>query len=519
MKKIIYLLTLLITLASCDSLVEEEVYSSITASNFYDSEDDLYTALVGVYDGCQNKSMWYLEFGTQEMTAGTLRHYWSQWAQDMTYTNSTSQIWNLWKYYYQAISRANAVLTAMEESTVDESILRQYEAEARFLRAHIYFQMVRYWGTFPLVTTSTANLDDVLVPDSTDTDAFSSNEYLIQTDRDSIYSFLVDEFKYAEENLPASYDADDAGRVTSGAASGMLAKVYLFMAGNSYDYNSGVLTEGDPYYYEKCAEQCEKVINSGMYSLQDNYDNVFTEDNNSEILFAIQYASYATSGISGEGNKIIAYTGVRGSDITPYAWKQCSVNESFYNDWVAHNGINDKRWDRTFLTSFIDADGDTVKSGDLATFTRPHIKKFYTDWDAQAGINATGSNDYDADWIILRYADVLLMYSEALNESSGPTETALKGVNAVRTRAGQPELEMGISQDALRDSVWNERKWELCYEGHIFHDCIRTGRLFDEFYLNENPGRKDDIETRDYTWPIPYNAIEANPSLQQNAGW
>ncbi|MFV0267440.1 MAG: hypothetical protein ACK5HT_09940 [Draconibacterium sp.] len=132
MKKLIYLFAILIMFGACDSLVEEEVFSTITPNNFFQSERDVTTALVGVYDGIQDLNIWWRLFYTTELTGGVMRHNWSPGQQTLTYENDFGDAWELWKRYYVAISRANAVLSALEESTLDETIKNRYEAEVRF---------------------------------------------------------------------------------------------------------------------------------------------------------------------------------------------------------------------------------------------------------------------------------------------------------------------------------------------------------------------------------------------------
>lgn len=518
MKKLIYLLAIIATLGACDSLVEEEVFSTITPSNFFQSERDVTTALVGVYDGVQSVNIWWRQFYATEMTGGLMRHKWNPWAEKMVYEDDDANIWNLWKDYYKAISRANAVLAALEESTLDEAIKSRYEGEVKFLRAYSYFNLVRFFGQIPLVTKSAESLSDVLVPDSTNIEAFES-EYLKQRDRADVYAFIVEDLKYAQANLPTTVEAGDAGRVSNGAATAMLAKVYLTMAGKQYDYNSGQLVDGDASLYSMAAQECEKVVSPGSYSLLDDYSTVYEVGNNDEILFAIQYLESAVAGVTGEGNQIVARTGVaRSKEFTRYAWLQCSVNESFMEDFINNNGRDDKRFMRTFLEYYVKTNGDTVWHGSSATFARPNVRKFITDIGPET--SAQGATDYGADWIVIRYADVLLMESEALNEVGGtPNAATLEGINEVRARAGQPVIEIGVSKDELRELIWQERKWELCYEGHHYFDCMRTGRLLDEFALYPNAFRKADATIRHYIYPIPFNAMEANPSLKQNAGW
>lgn len=527
MKKIIFLFALITALGACESLVEEEVFSTVTPSNFFQSERDVTTALVGVYDGIQNMEIWWRLFYTTEMPGGLMRHKWTPWVETMVYENDQADIWNLWYRFYTAISRANAVLKALEESTLDENIKNRYEGEVRFIRAYCYFNLVRLFGQIPLVTKPPESLIDALVPDSAEVEAIES-EFLKQRDRADIYQFIIEDLQYAESNLPPSVTADQAGRVTSGAASGMLARVYLAMAGKQYDYNTGQLVDGNSSLYSLAAQQCELVINAENFELQPNYGSVFEVANNKEIMFAIQYVESAASGVyyitvGGvkyfEGNQIVARTGINKASITPYSWNQCSVNEPFFNDFVDHNTINDKRFSRTFLEYYVQANGDTVWNGPSnGNFSRPHINKYLFD----TGLNskAQGVYDYGADYIILRYADVLLMHSEALNEAgSTPDVNTIKSINEVRARAGQPAIELPVSKEELRDLIWDERKWELCFEGVHYFDCMRTGRLLEEFDRYPISTRLASATLRHYIYPIPFNAREANPSLKQNEGW
>ncbi|MEM9896334.1 MAG: RagB/SusD family nutrient uptake outer membrane protein, partial [Bacteroidota bacterium] len=132
--------------------------------------------------------------------------------------------------------------------------------------------------------------------------------------------------------------------------------------------------------------------------------------------------------------------------------------------------------------------------------------------------SATGQFDYGNDWISLRYADVLLMHSEALNESLGtPTAATIEGINAVRARANRDLITLPITQADLRDAIFLERKLELAYEGQYFYDCQRFGNLVEE--INSSYERRGTPSNRHYLLPIPFRAREANPSLVQNFGW
>ncbi|MCG8310908.1 MAG: RagB/SusD family nutrient uptake outer membrane protein [Cytophagales bacterium] len=517
MKKIAYIFMITVFLGSCDDLVEEEVFSTITPNNFFQNERDVATAVNGVYDGIQNLNIWYRLFYTTELTGGIMKHNWNPMQQTMVYENDAGDVWNLWWRNYGAIGRANAVLSVMEASDLEESLKNRYAAEVRFIRGYVYFNLVRLFGRIPLVTNPPSSLSDVVVPDSTNTEAFES-EFMKQVDRNEIYAFIIDDLEFAEASLPDAHGDNDAGRATSGAASGLLARVYLTMAGMQYDYNSGELKQGDPAMYARAVTKTDELMSAG-YSLMENYADIYENDNNKEILFSIQYLESAVAGVTGEGNQIVARTGIRGAkDFTPYSWLQCSVNEVFWQDFIANNSKDDHRYWRTFLEYYVKADGDTVWHGSSNTFRRPHVRKFLT--DVGPDTQAQGSTDYGADWIIMRYADVLLMNSEALNESGDtPDANTINGINQVRERAGKDPITLPISKEDLREAIWKERKWELCFEGLHYFDCQRTGRLLDEFALYPNSGRRAEATQRHYIYPIPFDAMQANPSLKQNAGW
>lgn len=517
MKKIAIILTIFIFLGSCDSMVEEEVFSVITPNNFFQNEADVATGVNGVYDGIQDLNIWWRLFYATEMTGGLMRHQWKPWAEKMIYEDDDGNIWQLWLRNYAAVGRANAVLSVMEDSEMEQSVKDPYAAEVKFLRAYTYFNLVRLFGQIPKVTSPPSSIDEVIVPDSTDTEAFDS-EYLTQVDRNEIYDLIIEDLEFAELHLPASHSGNELGRATSGSATGMLARVYLTMAGMQYDYNTGQLVAGDPSKYALAAEKSGDVM--GMaYGLPENYPDIYELGNNEEIVFSIQYIESAIAGVTGEGNQIVARTGIRGAtDYTPYSWLQASVNETFWQDFIDNNSKDDKRYDRTFLEYYVKANGDTVKYGASNTFRRPHVRKFLT--DVGPDTQSQGSTDYGADWIVMRYADVLLMNSESLNESGAtPNAGTIDGINQVRARAGKALITLPISKEDLREAIWEERRWELCFEGLHYFDCQRTGRLLDEFALYPNPSRQAPATVRHYIYPIPYNARQANPSLNQNAGW
>ncbi|MEZ5104089.1 MAG: RagB/SusD family nutrient uptake outer membrane protein [Draconibacterium sp.] len=527
MKNILIILIATVFLLACDELVEEKAYSTLTTNGFFQTEEDILVGINGVYDGMQDAGWYISTLWMSDMMPGALGHYWSYqgWNTLNIYDswNTYYDNWQIWLNSYEIIGRANVMLGALKGSSVDNNIKVQYEAEARFIRAYTYFVLVNTFGHVPVPTSSPNNLSEVLLSNTS-----SESDFYKQLDRNKIYEFLIEEFQFCEENLSSEYDGLNIGRATSWAAKGLLAKVYLAMAGKQYNYNTGELENGDDSYYGLCLEKLKEIINSGNFYLQEEFQNVFgglynnIYDNNNEILFAIQFVSTAEGGQEGEGSALVLRYGIRGANITPYAIKQARASDVFMYNFIQANGTDNPRYKATFITEYADADGDTVHWGESATFLKPHVRKLLSDYD-YPNIESTGREDYGDDVIVLRYADILLMYSEVLNEMQGPSSMTLYGINLVRERAGLSDIELSVTQDELRDLIFDERKWELAYEGHYYFDCQRTGRLKEEIIKNWNSDEReitqDQVTNKFYLMPIPFTAMEENSSLQQNYGY
>ena len=421
------------------------------------------------------------------------------------------------------MAKANGVLKEIEETDIlDQELKDNYAGELRFLRASRYFDLVRAFGHAPLVTSPPENLQDALIPDTTDLEGdVYQTEFLKQVEREVLYDFIVEELLWCEDHLPDSYTAQlDIGRVTSGAVTGMLAKVYLFMAGKQYDYYNGGLLDGDASCYAKCAEKCEDLMD-GRYGLVQDFSQLYLNENeyNEEILFSIGFVSSAESGQLGEGAERSPELQIKGADITPKSYFMHHISTEFWTDWKLNNdSTEDLRYSTTFQDKYINKNGDTIRVYE-GNFHGPLCPKLLS--NITHPLTPIGSQfDYGDNWIWLRYADVLLMHSEALNEAGAvPDANTIDGVNQIRARAGKDLIELPISKEELREEIWKERKWELCFEGHHYWDCVRTGRFIDEMTQYMNFHRRMDPEMKHNIIPIPFTAIESNRSLKQNFGW
>ncbi|MDN5216893.1 RagB/SusD family nutrient uptake outer membrane protein [Fulvivirgaceae bacterium BMA12] len=522
MKKIYILFVIFLApVVSCDSLLDEEAFDIVTPNNFFQKKEDVAVAVNGTYDAIQNNSLWR-NLSFTDLVAGSGGHAFNNPFKNLTYEDNNGSVWGIWRQLYVGIGRANDTLERLKGSSLDEQQKARFEGELRFIRAYCYFYLVRLFVRVPIVTKPPANLEEVVIADSATVVNGVDSEFYIQRSRSDVYDFIIEDLEFAEENLPSGYAANELGRATKGAAAGMLGKVYLQRAGTQFNPDTGSLESGDVTSYTLAAQQFEKVLTMG-YALEPNFANVFdpaNEADNTEVIYALKYINSADAGVTGEGNRITADYGIVRSGPTPFSFNQTHVNKEFFDDWIAANGDDDNRRLPTFMDFYIDAQGDTVRFGSSAAFRFIKVRKLLSDLREGIGgsTSATNATDYGQDWIVLRYADVLLMHSEALNESGTiPDAQTISGINEVRSRAGKVPISLPITKEALRDEIFDERKWELCFEGQYYYDCQRYGRLLEE--IAKSPERRRTPILRHYVYPIPFNATQNNPSLKQNEGW
>ncbi|GAA4402767.1 RagB/SusD family nutrient uptake outer membrane protein [Nibrella viscosa] len=476
MKKILiagFLLAFSIT--GCEVL-DQTPESSFTPDNFYRNADDAKAAVSAVYDPLNTSNMygqvmWILQDqATDDAEWGGGRSTANQAKNDLdkhTFTPATSTFQSLWTTVYQGINRANAVIERVPPIAMDETLKARYIAEATFMRGFYYFTLVRLFGGVPLMLKETTSLNNLAVS---------------RASVDEVYNQVIKDFTDAESVLPASYTVADRGRATKGAASAFLAKVYL--------------TRKD---WAKAAAKAKEVIDSGVYDLWANFSEAFliANKNGKEAVFEMQ----ALGGGFGEGSLMQGYmrppfdrvNGVAGFGDDP-------VTENLYKAYKPE----DKRRDVTIKLY----SATTTPAAPASVAYPAYVYKYL---DPSATSNGEGSNNYP----IIRYADVLLMYAEALNELNGPTPEAYAAVNRLRKRAGLPDL-ADLTKDRFRDAVLLERRLELAFEGHRWYDLARTGRLI-EAIKAQNPTIV--VPANHSLFPIPQSEIDVNPQLTQNPGY
>ncbi len=466
------------------SYIELTPIAAGTQQQFYNSANDFKNAVNATYSALQLAGVNGADFIFGDLTS------------DDTYANSGSCLSghcdfdnflvtasgsaasailnNRWNNCYTGISRANAIISRIDAINMDAALKKQYTGEARFLRAYFYFTLVKTFGGVPLVLKELTTTDEAYT-------------YTRET-ADNVYKQIETDLTDAASLLPSSYNASDAGRITANAARGMLGKVLLFQ--NKFTDALPVL---------------KAVIDANIYTLI-NYADIFryNNGNNKEILFSIQY----TRGGIGQGAaSFVGFVPENSGDAV-----QVGAGNGFNAptpDIINAFDASDVRKEVSLATTYVNAKGVTVNY--------PYVKKF-----VDKGMVA--KNETSVDYPVLRYADILLMYAECLNET-GSTAIAIPYVNQVRTRANVISLG-SLTQSDLRVAIEKERRLEFCFEGQRFFDLARTGRLLtvmNAYFVKYNLLAQGVlIQIKDYQkiFPVPQAQIDINPDkIKQNPGY
>jgi tetratricopeptide (TPR) repeat protein len=469
---------LLLLITSCNKkFIEILPVDTVTLDVLYKTDKDYQDAVVGIYSIYQDQYQNMYQFGDirgddvwDELVKGTAGA-----VDNFTLSNDDPLLISTWRNYYKAITRANLLLE--KSTTADAAVVtnkNRHVGEAEFLRALAYFDLVRIFGDVPMVTKSL------------------SIEEAYKTPRekvDKIYDeIIIKDLLDAEAKLPVSYSGADRGRATKGAARALLGKVYL--------------TRKD---FVKAEAKLKEVTTMG-YALLPNWADLWDYSKNehhSEYIFDIEYEQ----GLGGEGSiftnrftpkvtSMIAFYSITGS-----VDDQNTPHQVLFDLFEA----KDKRKDITASKGYTDATGKFVpiliSSNNMSAYTRKYITRITT------------ANDSPANWKVIRYADVLLMYAEALNEN-GKTDAALPFLNQIRTRAGVDPYST-LTQATMRDKIALERRMELAFEGHRWFDLVRTGQAYAVM-------QKYGMKPHNTLWPIPLAQIQLvnDPTLfPQNPGY
>ncbi len=498
MYKLLSLSFLFILLFSCESL-EEKPFSFLAAENLYQDEGQVDAALYGVYSSLivGNNDLWYFlaTSGPGESVVVRLKGDGNQGRlSSLGFTSGDAHgVW--WPNFYRLINRANTVIANVGNAGLEPELEEAKIAEARFLRAFAYFNLVKWFGPVPLHLEETTDFSDESVKKP-------------RSSIEEVYAVIIEDLQYAENRLPDSWSGPERGRATSGGAKSLLGKVYLNMAGKPLEQTGR---------FREAADKFREVIMSGQYSLQDNFADIFDINNefNSELVFIRPNASAA-----GAGTVLTFFAGVPNS---PFANRngqyQFGFTEAFYDSYAE----DDLRRDVTLLYTYTDADGREV------TFNSPDNPGNlpFGGYNGNKGIGwgkmKDGANDispfaHTNDFHFIRYADVLLMAAES-ELGAGNAGAALPFLNQVRNRAGLDDVTT-TDPGELLEIIKQERKWELAGEFQEYPDLQRWGDIEESLSVNEDAilfgtTYSEAIELL----PIPQGQIETNENLTQNPGY
>ena len=498
MKKIVYfplnvVLILTLLLSGCDFL-NRSPYDSVDTSQGFQTLADAEAAINAAYQPLQwaklyNMRIWTLDIiaGNSEVGAGggTDGEETVDLANFIADADNFAAL-DLWRGPSPGILRCNFVLQKVPAMNIDETIKNRILGEAHFLRAHYYFLLVRLFGGVPLQTEPADSNSDLLLP---------------RASAEEVYELIVEDLDQAITLLPkrSAYTLEHIGRATKEAAMAELARVYLT---HYQDYE----------HYQLVVDLCEEIRKMG-YQLEANYADLWnpSKQNGVESIFEVQYygkTNYDFWSNENQSSWLSTFTGPRNSGMAAgcYGWNQPTA------EFVSQYETGDVRKEKTiFYTGCPTFDGMTYSSA--YSTTGYNVRKFL--------LTKTQSPDYNTsnqNWVVTRYADVLLMKAEALNEM-GQTTLAEAPLYEVRCRAGLTNRSTieGLSQMQMREKIIHERRMELAFEGHRWFDMIRYK---DNYALNflHSIG-KTAATSKHLLLPIPTQEREANPKLTQNPGW
>ena len=517
MKKIYIILAILVlvTTACNDDFINLKPEDQYSAASFYQTEPQFRQAIVATY--VPLRSLINNDFYLSEVRSDNTDYDFNGTVSSASYVNreniadfldeSTNSTTNaVYFACFEGISRANIIIERLPDTEVSAQAKADIDGQAKFLRAFNYFKLVRYFGGVPLYLKEVRTAEDAFMPRST---------------KEEVYARIISDAKDAINELAPPAKFPQSGQATKGAATMLLAEVYM--------------TQNN--YLE--AETLLKTLPAMGYALNANYADAFltTNKNSRESLFEVQYQEGVESG-SQPSNFIYTFlprstntfliTGVKTNNSSSGGWNKPT------EDLISAYEPNDKRLDASIgiAEGVYDASARLTISDNksIINYTPapgkvgvPYIKKYV---HPHANPNNTNEN-----WPIYRYSDALLMLAEALNNQGGAKSAeALIYLNEVRDRAfgvGNATITT-TDPSSLKVIIAHERRVELAFENHRWHDLVRTGKAIEVMNAYGTELKKKhsyllpeayNVTPNKLLYPIPASERELNPTLTQNPGY
>lgn len=489
--RIALLFILIVAASSCKKYLVEKDYGNFVKSNYFTTASQAQTFVTGIYTSLymfQNGDAYgESPFITIELFAGHTTSL-GQSVNNGNVINDRTDAVNpgfedVWSNSYKAISDANIALENIPAINMDATLKNRLLGETLFLRAFFYYHLVRLYGDVPLITTSiTVNSPDL---------------YPTRTPASQVYDLIIKDLLAAEASpLP---ETDQTGRVSLGAVRTLLASVYLTTAGYPMQKTAN---------YANAAAEAQKVLPA--YTLFEKYDYLHDNPhkNQGELIFQSQYlVGVRTNAIPQLILPFNLPVGAYGDHLGAMI-----PTNGFFNSYEPGDLRTQER--QFYFSSYpqFGNPGTTVVFGVHALYKYFHAE------------SAVGSGQSDENWTFLRLPEAMLIYAEATNEVSGPTQDAYTQVNKIRARAQLQPLS-GLTKEQFRIAIWKERYHELAYENKAYFDMQRTHQMYNVANntfgdATTTPNEQGvTMKAQYYLWPIPQREISTNNKLTQNTGW
>ncbi|SFW81674.1 RagB/SusD family nutrient uptake outer membrane protein [Chitinophaga sancti] len=506
MKRIFLAIATCAVLGSCSKdFLNQSDPNKLTVDNYFATENDVLLAVNGVYQSLRSSdcigenSGLYLE----ERSDNTGRNDYANSGEpfqfnDFSVLASNTWVKSHWSALYQTISRANVVLSNIDKVPFTSNDKKNgYIAETKFLRALIYFHLVRQWGAVPLVTTQLTTSDEVTA-------------YTYRVADTVVYAQIITDLKdVLASGLPDFQTGDKIGRASKAAANGLLGQVYLTMARTVNDGQTTAHLQDAKTYLEACYNK-RKFGQLSEIPYADVFD-VAKKTTCPELIMQIVYkqgdATYSSS--------IAANNQAAGQTINSQK-KATGIGGNVTPDLIDDYESGDPRM--TYSVKFADT-----------LIVRDYFITKFRDVSDAAGTAGYGGND----WILMRYADIILMLAE-VNNYLGDETTAIAYLNQVRARAGMSDYATALlnasykaKYPTLTLAILHERRIELAFENQRWYDLLRT-MTTDElitYFHAKNASRYGNavpqhFSAKDRYYPIPYDEYKLNPTgMYQNSGY
>ncbi len=504
MRNLIIIFTVLLFLSGCSkSFLEQTNPNGVSVDNGYKTETDIATGVYGAYQALRSSNsvgegaqLWTDDRADDINTTDNQSNNGEPFQfSAFSLVPSNSYLQSHWSALYVPIARANLILSIIDKITfANDATKTQYIAELKFIRAYMYYNLVREFGDVPLVTERLTSSEQAAA-------------LTVRVKKELVYGQIVADLKdVVGSNLPVVQPAAGKGRVSLQAANAVLGQVYLTMATNLAEGRTENLNNAKTYLLACFNQKTFATLSAIPFA--DVFD-VTKKSTNPEIIFQIVYkqgdASYSSS--LARNNQAKGET----------------INSLFVSQ--GSGGLLTK----DLLNEFETGDVRTNFSIKFAASSSTYFITKFRDASATAGTLGYGGND----WILVRYADVILNLAEAymyLNDNA----TAISYLNMVRTRAQRPDYATMMTDPAyaakypsLKLAILHERRVELAFEHHRWHDLTRffnAAELVDYFktksQANYDNSPLTNFTTKDYYFPIPYNEFKLDPvKMYQNPGY